>query len=238
MTNRKIIVTVVLGLISAGSVLASPVLYSPDLWTDAAATWTVSPVSPNDGFPSETGSGTHAGILFTGGGLTPAASLSATSGNFVGNLQNEQMRVSFGFNSVDMIPAQQQGALALYFSSTNNAGSTNTWYYDLLSSPTSTGVTPYSVFMGLGADSLGWGQIAGAGGADYWTDLATVIRFGFEIRGAASGVDQNYEIQDVQFTVPEPETVWMILMVLASLGITFRSRLMELAGQVKARIRA
>jgi hypothetical protein len=66
----------------------------------------------------------------------------------------------------------------------------------------------------------------------------SVTEFGFEVAGGSYSGLQEYEISDVQFTVPEPETVWMILMVLASLGITFRSRLMELAGQVKARIRA
>jgi hypothetical protein len=43
---------------------------------------------------------------------------------------------------------------------------------------------------------------------------------------------------ELTLVVPEPETVWMILIVLASLGLTFRGRLSEIAGMIKARIRA
>lgn len=231
---KKNIAVIALGLMYAGSVLASPVLVNrPDLWTDAAATWTVSAISPNDSTPSEAGSGTYAGIRFTDGGSTPAAKLSATSGNFIGSFQDASLSVKFTLNSIEMAPAQQQGALSLYFVSGGN-----TWYYDKLYSPISSGLTPYQVVMGVQGD---WTQIGGTPGAIYWNDLLTVSDFGFTLRGANNYVTQNYEIQDVEFTeftVPEPETVWMILMVLASLGITFRSRLMELAGQVKARIRA
>jgi len=239
MTERKIIVGVALGLICAGSVLASPLLYKPDLWNVTDASWVVSAISLNDSTPglnpSNNATGVNAArITFTGGGETPAARLSATSGNFVGNLQNDALSVSFILNSVDRAPAQQPGSLALYFLATDG-GNTNRWFYDQLNLPAGTGLTGYSVAMGT--QGL-WTQVAGPGGANYSNDLASVIEFGFEIRGWNEYVTQNYEIQDVQFTVPEPETVWMILMVLTSLGITFRSRLMELAGQVKARIRA
>jgi hypothetical protein len=36
--------------------------------------------------------------------------------------------------------------------------------------------------------------------------------------------------------VPEPETVWMILAIVLSLGITFRGRLAEMVGQMKMRL--
>jgi hypothetical protein len=80
-------------------------------------------------------------------------------------------------------------------------------------------------------------------GGTFTTDFGAVDQFGFSfVGGPTEGMTHPIYLTDLQLLeetpVPEPETVWMILMVLASLGITFRSRLMELAGQVKARIRA
>lgn len=232
MTIRNFFALLIIWGVLQSNLSASPVLYRPDLWTDAAATWVVSSVVPNDGTPSEVAGTTlnAAAVLFSGGGQTPAASVAATSGIFLGNLQNLELSVNFTFNSIDMAPASQQGSLALYF----KAGA-NVWYYDSLYPPTTVGLTQYSVFMG--SQGL-WTQIAGAGGASYWNDLGAVTEFGFEIRGANQYANQTYEILDVYFSVPEPETVWMILMVLASLGITFRARLTELGKQALVRIKS
>jgi hypothetical protein len=68
-------------------------------------------------------------------------------------------------------------------------------------------------------------------------DFASVDQFGIELIGSSGGL-RRYDLDNFQFTVPEPETVWMILIVLASLGLTFRGRLSEIAGMIKARIRA
>jgi hypothetical protein len=75
-------------------------------------------------------------------------------------------------------------------------------------------------------------------GADnFLADFASVDQFGIELIGSSGGL-RRYDLDNFQFTVPEPETVWMILIVLASLGLTFRGRLSEIAGMIKARIRA
>jgi hypothetical protein len=93
----------------------------------------------------------------------------------------------------------------------------------------------YSV--SLGGDETGWNDTL-APGDSLWNDLANVTQFGFEIYGnMGNPVIQEFEFSNVYFSVPEPETVWMILMVIASLALTFRRRMGEVVQGLRARVK-
>lgn len=114
--------------------------------------------------------------------------------------------------------------LSLYFySSTDNA----TWYY-----PLSLSDGGHSVLIG---NSSGW--VSFDPSPDYSLAITDVDRIGVYVANSALG-PYSYALDNFEltFVVPEPETVWMILAVVLSLGITFRGRILELAGSLKARL--
>jgi len=238
MKARMFKVAVVLVLACAVKLTATPVLNSPSLWTDANAIWTVTSLPLSDPFGSGTevaGGLTTARIVFSGGGAAPAARLSASGTNFTGGLLDTgALSVNFNFIGEEFPLNQTFGSLAMFFQSSNG----DSWYYQF-TPPSLVGTNYFSA--NIDTQGTSWFRTVGSG--SYLTAIGSVTNFGFEIIGANAFSDQHYGIQDVTFTgnigyVPEPETVWMIMMVLASLALTFRSRLGELAGQVKARIKA
>ena len=171
-------------------------------------------------YASSTGGG--AATNFTGNYSQVVSNLNASLNNLV---------VRFSLTSVTN-PNQAGGAMALYFARGAN-------YYTLNQPFTqpSFGITSnYSATI----SSTGWSLQQGSD--NFAADFADVTQFGLYLVGSSDIGTHIYDLNNFQLTsessVPEPETVWMILMVLASLGLTFRSRLLELAGQVKARIRA
>ena len=166
--------------------------------------------------------------------------MSATDANYVGAGQNNYaalgtaltMTFTFSPNVVD-----PPVALQFYFMS----GAGDMWVargLNLVAGPNT-----YTFNIGTSGDWLhnpffNTGMAWDAG-------FANVTQIGFEVFGANSLSTQDNTFSDMEMrstfasgAVPEPETVWMIMMVLASLALTFRSRLGELAGQVKARIKA
>lgn len=114
--------------------------------------------------------------------------------------------------------APTDDGLRMYFISEGN-----TFYSSILTAPASGSQT----FTRLLSDFTGLGA----------TTFTTVTEFGFEIASYNSLSAHSYTFEDIGLTqvVPEPETVWMMLVVLASLAITFRQRLADVAGQIKAR---
>lgn len=181
-------------------------------------------------------SDTGVSLTFPNGGGSPSATLLTDSADpyFTGDyttLGAGNLALTFTFNPVDVVPDAGNGGLRLYFV---NDG--RTWSSVTSITPLATGPRTYSVFIG---DASYWtpdGNYAGMWG----TDFASVDSIGFLLTGPNGGVSQEYQFYDMKLhlIVPEPESVWMALIVLASLGITFRGRLSEMASQVKARIKA
>jgi hypothetical protein len=163
---------------------------------------------------------------FAGDGVSPAVMIGSSNVNFSEDFSSKGPDLGVRFTFTSITPDVNPYSLNLYFKA---GGQTyiSTWHAYL-----SSVAGPTTFDIGI-ADAANWNNMD-----NFVSIFQSVTEFGFEVAGGSYSGLQEYEISDVQFTVPEPETVWMILMVLASLGITFRSRLMELAGQVKARIRA
>jgi hypothetical protein len=232
MKNIMLVFAIMLLSFSVGA-LASPVLYDSTYWPAANVQKTVAPFTDNatlEVTPSVTPGDNYVDLKFTGAGLYSGADIWTTASQFTTDLPGggPDLNIKFTLQNMTMAPNTDYGSLAVYFQ--YGALVTQRWYFDL-TPPTGLLAQTYTVNIGRQAGWYG-------GEGDYLTTLGTVTQLGFELIAANDVGEQIYRFSDVQFTVPEPETVWMILMVLASLGITFRSRLMELAGQVKARIRA
>ena len=212
---------------------ATPILNDSSLWNATATpppVWDVR-TSPNTdqlgATVLDTPGGNTAQLRFVGGGAAPDAWIYAKGGNFVGDLTGYgvNLNVNFTFNSIDVAPNQTPNAgLYVFFL----AGNGDLWSYSL-AAPVTTGINYYGVNIGSGN---GW-TTTNTPLSSFWSDLSSVSQFGFEVVGGNLNADQRYQFSDVYFSIPEPETVWMMLAVLASLAITFRSRLMELAGQIK-----
>ena len=117
--------------------------------------------------------------------------------------------------------AQVPNKLALYLKGVGGREWTT-----LLSTPTANGWTSYLVPI----YSVVWSQYSGAPGV-FLSDIASVTSFGFYIEQGSIDSSENYKLDDMVLTVPEPETVWLILAALASLGVTFRGKLASLFGR-------
>lgn len=221
-------------LAAAHNLLATPIIGNNSSWGGNA----LSEVSPfGDGsyttINSLTGGGGGATISFTGDGFFPAVRVTDQGANFSGNFISpdpnnpSSLFVTFTFVAQTVTPY----SLNLYFKSTN----LNEWRSSTTLSLAGLAVGTPTVF----TMNITENQWIPYGGGDIATDYANVKEFGFELFGGNyPNQPQSYQFYDVYFSVPEPETVWMILVVLASLGMTFRVRLGELVGQVKARIKA
>lgn len=138
------------------------------------------------------------------------------------------LMVEFDFKSF----TSQAGNLALYFASADRS-----WLYTLTPNPTpGDGWTHFVVDV---RNFGGWNQGSGTGPFDVtnWsTDMSNVLEIGLQI--LANGSDGEIFGLDnfgIQYYVPEPESVWMILAVLLSMCVTFRGKIWAVMAQVKAR---
>jgi len=195
--------------------------------------WNATSIGPEI-FPTAVGSPTVT-LTFPTGGFSPAARMFATAVTYNGNYASYggYLNMQFTFDP-SVIPVAN--GLQFYFKS----GANDIWYANGFTMVPSLLAQNYSFNIGSAAawdpdplNTMAWS--AGFG---------NVTEIGFEVYGQNGGL-QTFDFSNMQLTlevpaqaVPEPETVWMIMMVLASLALTFRSRLGELAGQVKARIKA
>jgi len=226
---KKIFVFCVMVGLMVGVCFATPVIGDSSYWGYSGQTYSYG-ASINDidglsisGLPVNSNDG-KVTFGFTGPGNSPTVMLGSTAPNFSEDFGSKGSSLGVKFTFSTLKPGVYPAQLNLYFVSGGNYY-ISTWreYFS------STGSSTFTVDI---ASAANWQNMA-----DFTARFQSVTEFGFEVAGASYSGLQEYRIQDVEFTVPEPETVWMILMVLASLGITFRSRLMEFAGQVKARIR-
>jgi len=173
-------------------------------------------------------------LTFANGGFSPSARITATDPTYVGAGVNYLAALATPFNTVSFTfnPSVDPVALRFYFMS----GANDMWIANGLF--LGSGTLTYSLNIG----SVGmWTHNPILNSGMTWdTGFASVTQIGFEVFGPNGGATQTYTFSNIElsYVVPEPETLWMIMMVLASLGITFRGRLAELAGQVKARIKA
>jgi len=238
-----ILVAVVAVLTMQVGVYATPSIGNPHQeWAGSDTEgWTADPLSDNDIAVSHNAGG-YLQISVTGSGPIPGYGRTITTGAvgtdyFSGDYAaigagvngSYELRINFDFLTTGSTP----GELGLYFRS----GSGHIWAYDvagLEGSPVANGLTTYAVTAG----TAGW--IAQNGGwtvADLVSDWASVSWLGLYIQGS-SGPTEIYGLDNMYLNfvvVPEPETVWMLLAVVMSIGITFRSRLVDTMTQMKTR---
>ncbi|MEI8138507.1 MAG: hypothetical protein WCI03_01425 [bacterium] len=184
--------------------------------------------------PTVGGSGQSVTLEFGTGGLAPAATLSTVGAAYTENyasFNDPNLALRFTFNPVNVDPAEN---LVLYFVSGGN-----TWRANNLNTLSTPGLQTYTVNIGL--ESY-WTHTVGSG-VTWSTGFGNIQEIGFYVVGPNLESIQQYTFSDISLTsqsmaVPEPETIWMIFMVLASLSLTFRSRLSGLAAQVKMQIKA
>jgi hypothetical protein len=234
--------TMIIAAIIAASVFftfnvnAAPIIgYAPQQTWDAGANgWVDGPIDSTITVTHNAGGYLNMQVT---GAIVPGYGLAIGSGdaNFTGNFRtladydNSALSVKFDFITTGQTPNE----LGLYL----QAGSGRQWAYDVLSkgTPAASGTTVYDI--GIGSFS-GWTPQNGAWTqADYYSDLSSVTWLGIYIRASGIGTEM-YGLDNMYVTlvVPEPETVWMILAIVLSLGITFRGRLAEMVGQMKMRL--
>ena len=154
----------------------------------------------------------------------------APSDNFIGDyaLPNYLAiaSVQFNFTSVGADPA----AMALYF----RTESGHEWAYNL---------TPGSPTYTVAMTSRGnWqGQNGLFDDLTFLSDLSElggISWIGLYLRQSGAGPSE-YQLDDFHLNgvgVPEPETIWLLLAVLISLGGTFRGRVLDVMSQMKTRL--
>lgn len=234
--------------IVASSLHATPVVLNvtEDFSTIGSPGWALQTINPGGTLvPSGGGSGGYLGLQFSST-LTPtpqdailyisSSTVSPTSGyQFTGNMLGAggDLTISFKFNAFNN-PVNTSGGLQLYF---KGANLNSTWLYDLTAlAPQSPGwvtiSTPLSVYSGSGWNVLNPGSGAGTY-TDWQSDWANVSEFGFFIaKNNQYGTAPLFGLDDIVLTVPEPETVWLIGMALASLAITFRGKVIHVVRAV------
>jgi len=148
--------------------------------------------------------------------------------NYIGNYAEagNDLSLSFRFNAQDAQP----NTLALYFQSSSG----NEWIYELNSPLPSDGWVNYRVPV----NGVLWGILYQPNtSSSFYSDFSTVTRFGlYVITDPSFGGTQNFGLDNFQLVVPEPETVWLMIAAMLSMGVTFRGKLGSLAAQVRNRL--
>ena len=186
-------------------------------WDHLADPSKVTMTFPNDGTQQPIGRVYTEAADFIGKGYTTIAGVGP-----------DQLNIHFTLTSPDVAPNPY--GLAFYFKSADG----DVWYA-AKDAVQAKNAQDYSIFIG---NESAWVSAIGNTihtGLEGWSDFSDIKEIGFELLGGNYGGIQNYEFSNIYLTVPEPETVWMILAVLVSLGITFRKQIGEFAGQMKAR---
>ena len=209
-------------LIFGGSAFATPVI---DTFNGTYAPW--------DGGATAGGEVTVAPLM---PGILPGDVLTTTADPaFTGNY------TALGYTAFSFTLRTTSGLnpdqLSLYFASTAN----NTeWTYTLNSQLLSGNLPAVTTFSG--SLTSGWLPLVGSF-ADFALALTSVSRIGVHIFGQSDVDSAVYQLGDFTLSsgggpgggpVPEPETVWMMIAVLASLAVTFRGRIKDVLGAIKA----
>jgi hypothetical protein len=236
---NKISIITGLALLSVNLWAAPVLINSPETWDSGTAAWKSAQYSGTPAGTPIAPSGTGSLAINVGTGFSPAIDVyadlnsSVTGGAGTGKFQGDfgsyttslgTLGVKFQLKNVSA-PNTSYGSLTLFF-----VGGGNEWVYES-TQLAGTGVFNDYVYS---IGSLNW-----IGTGDFAANFGAVDKFGIRLTGS-SGPGSQYELDNFELIllVPEPETVWMILAVLASLGITFRMRLLELGKQAIARIKA
>jgi len=237
-TMKKVLIAAGCGLLILGrGAFATPAIGHIDSFGAGSSPDTVSPWHDNwtlgfgDGLsiPGGSDAGTLSIHIDTAGLGGPGFGDVVTSdADFIGSYAllapnvNIQFQLTSGAGELD--------GLALYFHTTATGGlDGEDWTYALTPVPGT--LHTYVASIGNSNDWFGWDS------GDFATAITGIDYIGLRLINANEGSYvyelDNFEIQEG--AVPEPETVWMIMVVLLSLGVTFRSRLAEVAGQLKTR---
>jgi hypothetical protein len=229
---------------ACGNVGAVPSLTTNETWTNPGlAGWQVDAGLDNDITASNPGAGGNPGgymrIQVDPAGILPGYGRVITTGvspsdNWEGDYAvlgaggggMYPLTIDFDFYSQTVSP----GELALYFQGTSG----RMWAFDVLALYTpAVGWDTLSVptsYAGWAPQNGLWNQ------TQFLADWASVDWLGLYVQ-ASAGATEYYGMDNLHLvlSVPEPETVWMILAVVLSLCITFRARLAEIIGQLKAK---
>lgn len=228
----------------AASALAAPIVPgTTETWGANDAGWTMGGgmdnLAWNGGIGQPAGSlqGTFnaQGIPFPQDGyMMDATAGSAFTGNYTPVLPVTYYQLDFDFMAQDYSPS----SLQFYF---HNNSSGNSWTYNL-TVPANVGQWyHYTVAMQY---SGGWTLNFGPGGTSgiFGTDIGQVDEIGiYLVRNTNIGQQDffldNFALSAVEQSnvIPEPETVWMLLTALMSVGITFRGRLGDAIRRVTKR---
>jgi hypothetical protein len=209
----------------ASTTFAVPTLGMVDQFSGAPYTpWSV--LYSDGGGISETGGRLE---ITTESGIPTTLIIQTTDGAWGGDysytgIGGGPWQTTIEFNFTTPNNSEAPVALGVYFVS-----GVNTWMYSY--------VTPgYGKFDASIATYAGWVSQSNPllGESDFLVDITSIDTIGLYVQGTSAG--NTYYLDDFGIAVPEPETVWMILAVLLSLGVTFRSQLAGMAGQVKARV--
>lgn len=240
MNNRTsgVIAAIAVSALATLSAYGSPSLGYTETWTGGVSSWTTEPAWNFGGsFSVGNSSGEHLDLILnpgldpqaTGLAISPGGAGDPFSGNFAAlNLDGKSLNVKFTFITTGTSATPSD--LNLYFTANGRE-----WTYNVLTlsgTPAPTGSTIYNIVIGSVA---GWfGAAENYSDALFYTDLQNIDHLGLYVSSVSP---QTYGLDNMglTFIVPEPETVWMILAIVLSLAITFRSRLVDTVGQLKAR---
>jgi len=180
------------------------------------------------------GSGVLTLTLVGGGGQPTYGTVTTADSAFNGNYTTLGSGTTITFDLKPDTGSQVASGLSLYFTTPSD-----TWRYDFSQSGVNQlGQTQhFHVNMATFNPLLWYSDTLGntATLTDFTTAQIAMSSIGIEIIGATSGTDiykfDNFKIEN---QVPEPETVWMMIAVLASLAVTFRGRIKDVIGSIKA----
>lgn len=234
--SKKILVLGCGLVVGAISGFASPQINNWDGMGDAgnvSASWTVAKDIDATGSMSGTPNGSTLTLTLVGGGGLPTfGTVTTLNAAFVGSYTTLGSGTMITFDLTGGTP----GALSLVFNTT----SYGVWMFDFgqvgvnqLGATTHFSVDMATLSSYWFADS--YGSPSQQNFADAQADMTYI---GLAIAGATAGTDtyyfDNFKIEGGVAGVPEPETVWMMIAVLASLAVTFRSRIKSVLGSIKA----
>ena len=218
--------TVIVVLVLAGNSFAAPTIGSIETWDSGTAGW----VLDNRGNPNIaplSNPSDYLQLTFQGGGSPRDAVMYTTTPGFIGNwyAMQSDFTVLFSIKAEQVAPS----SLGLYFHNANG----NEWVY-YLTPPTAGNTKAYSLATSLLSlkDYNQWQNLTlNVGAVDLATwasDFSSIDRFGiYLLENAGFGSDESYALDNLRLMVPEPESVWLIIAALASLGVTFRGKMRE-----------